>query len=412
MVIGCSLTLLVFAFPVVLADLGPGPTFYYRLLVFPADITIAVTAIAAAIVFVAQGRRSGPGVTLLGVLTLALAIAFAFHPSPQGMQTVARFAGVTGVAFALSVFRREERALAVAVLAIAALAEVALGLAQMGAGGPLGLPSFGEVADPLLDYDGVAVPRGTMHSVTALAGLGLVTATLVAREGLAAAFAGPVFAAAGIASALVGITFSRAAALGLTAACAALALGARMRPRRVAAALVCLALGAAIPAVYFHTGWQHRANLSLSGRDVITEQALGLIWDSPIVGVGPGRSLFALPEKYPDPPRFGYQPAHAFPLIATVEGGTAAGAVSVALLLVLAWRARRDMRALAIYLAFVPVVLTDHYPYTFLQGQVLLAAWIGSLDGLAGEAALALPADRLVRRLFGRRFGLVFRRAR
>ena len=71
--------------------------------------------------------------------------------------------------------------------------------------------------------------------------------------------------------------------------------------------------------------------------------------------------------------------------LAAVEGGLLAGALAVALLVVLGWRARRDIRALALFLAFIPLVLTDHYPYTYLQGLVLLGTWVGALDGLARE---------------------------
>jgi len=34
----------------------------------------------------------------------------------------------------------------------------------------------------------------------------------------------------------------------------------------------------------------------------------------------------------------------------------------------------------------VPVVLTEHYPYTYLQGVVLLGVWVGALDGLSAPA--------------------------
>jgi hypothetical protein len=72
-----------------------------------------------------------------------------------------------------------------------------------------------------------------------------------------------------------------------------------------------------------------------------------------------------------------------------------AGAVALALVIALAWRARHDLAAAALYLAFLPFVLTDHYPYTYLQGVILLAAWIGALDGLARQAPLLPPHERI-----------------
>lgn len=402
MVVAATITLLVFAFPVPLADLGPGPTFYYRLIVYPADVTLTVAALAAIAALLARGPRPGTGTTLLFALTASLAVALVFHPSAQGLQTVARFAGATALSYGLSRLGRDERILPAAMLGLVSLAEVGLGLGQMVRGAPLGLPSFGEVADPLLLYGSVASPRGTLHALPLLAGLGLVAAPLLVREGLERVRATVFFAAGGLAAALVGMTFSRGAALGLALAVAALVAGLGTDRRRVMRAAACLVIGAAIPAALFFDGWQHRATLSVSGRDTITEQAWTLIAEAPLTGVGPGRSVFALAERFPDPPRFGYQPGHALPLVAAVEGGVIGGALAVALLVTLGWRARRDLRAVAIFVAFLPAVLTDHYTYTYLQGQVLLAIWVGTLDGLAADPSAALGLDPRLRRLLPR----------
>lgn len=399
MVVAATITLLVFAFPVPLADLGPGPSFYHRLIVYPADLTLALTALAAILTLLTRGPRPGAGTTLLLALTASLAVAFVFHPSEQGIQTVARFAGASALAYALSRLGRDERLLPAGMLAFVALAEVTLGLGQMVRGSPLGLPSFGEVADPLLLYGDVASPRGTLHALPILAGLGLVIAPLLVREGLERSRSMLFFAAAGVAAALIGMTFSRGALMGLALATGALFLGLRDDRRRVTRAVACLVIGAAVPAALFFGGWQHRSNLSLSGRDTITEQAVALITDAPLTGVGPGRSLFALEERFPVPPRFGYQPAHGLPLIATVEGGVVAGALAVGLLITIGWRARRDLRAIAIFAAFLPAVLTDHYSYTYLQGQVLLAIWVGTLDGLAADPGATFGVGPRLRRL-------------
>jgi len=117
-----------------------------------------------------------------------------------------------------------------------------------------------------------------------------------------------------------------------------------------------------------------------------------LIASSPLVGIGPGRSVYVERERYPVQPAIvGYAPAHDLPLLAAVEGGVVAGAIAVALLVALGWRARRDVRALAAFLAFLPLVLLDHYTYTYLQGLVLLAVWVGTLDGLASASPVLAP---------------------
>jgi O-antigen ligase len=389
LVVATGLTLFAFAFPTVLADLGPGPLFIYRLLIFPADLTLAVVALAAVAVAVRQRTWPALGTALLGSLTLALAVALAFNPSPQGLFTVARFAGATGLAFAISKLDRDERLLAVGVLATVTFAQLGLAIAQEIHGGPLGLPSFGETADPLLDY-GPLAPRGTMHGQYVLAGISLIAALLLARETFERTWPYLWSGLAGIAIVPVGMTMSRAAALGVALACGALALGFRRRPRLIAAAILCLALGFGLTAVAFRAGWLVKVSVgvtSAQGRETLNDEAFAMIASSPLIGIGPGRSVFVLRERYPIPPVLvGYQPEHSLPLLAAVEGGVVAGALMVALLVALGWRARRDVRALALFGAFLPFVLTDHYPYTLLQGLVLLGVWVGALDGLSSPA--------------------------
>jgi hypothetical protein len=388
MVVATALTLFAFAFPVVLADLGPGPLFFYRLLIFPADLALAVTAATATVVAFRQRSRPGLGTALLGMLTVALAVALAVHPSPQGLFIVARFAGATGLAFAISKLDRDERLLAVGVFAAVALAQLGLAVAQELHGGPLGLSSFGEIADPLLDY-GLLAPRGTMHAQYVLAGLSLIAALLLVRESFERRRPLVWSILGGIAVIPVGMTMGRAAALGVALACGALALRFSRQRRLVITAILCLSLGAGLTALAFRDSWLAKAAIgaSANGRDTLTEEAFALIADSPLVGVGPGRSVFVLRERYPVPPALvGYQPVHDVPLLAAVEGGIVAGAIAVVLLLALAWRSRRDVRALALFGSFLPIVLTDHYPYTFLQGVVLLGVWVGALDGLSSPA--------------------------
>jgi len=106
LIVATGLTLFVFAFPVLLADLGPGPYFYLRLLIFPADLTLAVVLLAAIAVARAERSWPPPGTTLLCLLTASLAVALVFHPSPQGLLLVARFAGGCALAFTIARARR------------------------------------------------------------------------------------------------------------------------------------------------------------------------------------------------------------------------------------------------------------------------------------------------------------------
>lgn len=404
LVIATTLTLFVFAFPVVLADLGPGPVFYYRLLIFPADLTLAVTAVAAIVVGLRQRTRPALGSALLGALTIVLAVALAVHPSALGLLDVLRLAGVTALAFGVSRLSRDERLLVVGVVAVVAFAQLGLAIAQELHGGPLGLPSFGEVADPLLDY-GPLSPRGTMHGQSVLAGFSLIAALLLVRESFERQRPLIWSVLGGIAIVPVGMTFTRSAVLGLVLACGALGLAFFRRPRFVTAAILCLALGFGLTALVFRAGWTLKAasgTASIDERASLTSEAVDLIERSPLLGVGPGRAILALEERYPIPPAsIGYNPPHDLPLLAAVEGGVVAGLIAVALLVALAWRARRDVRALALFLTFLPFVLLEHYTYTYLQGMILLAVWVGALDGLAIAPPILEP-DTWVQRILAR----------
>jgi O-antigen ligase len=391
MVVAAALTLFVFAFPVVLADLGPGPYFYLRILLFPADLTLAVLIVAAIGVALAERSWPSPATAVLCLLTASLALALAFDPSPQGVLLVARFAGASALAFTIARARPDEKVLLIGTFAVVAFVQAGLAAAQIANGGPLGLPSFGEVADPLLDYNGALAPRGTMHTQYIIGALSLLAAVLLIREGLERPQTHRWLVLAGIAVAPVGTGFSRALALAVGLACGALALGLRRRPRAFAGAILALALGFGLTAIVFRAGWLLKSEATLAtplnGRDLLFQESLELIADSPLVGVGPARSVEAKQDKYPiPPPVVGYQPAHELPVLVATEAGLPAGIIAVALLIVLGWRARHDPRALALYLAFIPVVLTEHYPYTYLQGVVLLGVWIGALDGLSAPA--------------------------
>jgi O-antigen ligase len=408
MVLGLALTLFVFAFPVVLADLGPGPFFWYRLLVFPADLTLAATVLAVAWIALRTRARPGVGTMLLGALTLILGIAWAIHPSPQGVQIVLRFVGATAFAYGFQLLRRDERILQVGVLGIVTAIQLGIAVAQMVNQGPLGLPSFGEVADPLLNYLGTYVPRGTMHAQYVLAGLALLTVFLMVREGLAAARS-IVFVGAGALATIVGLTLSRAAAASLVLGCGVLLVGARTRRRELVEASGAVALGALVAAVICLPGWTVRAGtgLGLTGREALIDESWSLIAEAPLTGVGPGRSTLVMQERFPDLPWYDYLPPHGLPLIATVEGGIGAGAIAIALLIAPAWRARRDVRALAVYASFIGLLLTDQFPYNFLQGVIMLGLWVGALDGLARDTSEAIPIDEALTRFLWRRLDRV-----
>jgi hypothetical protein len=389
LVLGVALTCALFTFPVILVMLASGPLFYYHVLALLADIPLAIAVAAVAARAIAERRRPNtPAVLALGLLA-ALSLAFAVHPSAQGAQLIVRAAAAIALAVGIVWLRgRETWPLVIAALGATAIAQAALAVAQVLHRGPLGIPSLGEFADPLQPFGAEVAPRGTMYQQYLLAALGLLAALLLVSEGLRRARPAPWLAAAGIAIVPVGLTYSRSALAGLAVACLGLAVAGRARPRRHALAVAALLIGTGIPALLTFDGWTSRAGSAIdpSGRDVEYREGLDLYATSPVIGIGPGRMVIALGEHgIAGPDRFGYQPVHGVPLLLTVEAGPLAGALTVALLAAVAWRARRSPIALAIFAVYLPFVLLDHFPYTHAQGLVLSGIWLGAVIALARE---------------------------
>lgn len=385
-VLGVALTALLFPFPVILVQLADDPLFYYRVVILVADVPLAAAAIAAVLELVIRHRRPTPPIVVGAALVAALGLALLVHPSAQGAQTVVRLAAVVALAAAVTTFRADERAVAVAAFGVSAIGQTALALAQLGHGGPLGYTALGEFADPLLGVGDALAPRGTMYHPYVLAGFALVAATVLCAQGLRAARPWPWLAAASLAIVPVGLSYSRGAAFGLLAVCAALAIGLRGRLGAHVLAIALLLAGAGIPALATLDAWTARAETTFTGRpirEILAGQGLALLASAPVTGIGPGRSVIALRAK--ETAKAGSivlaQPVHDVPLLAAVEGGPLAGTLATALLGCLAWRVRARPSALAVLVGFLPFVLLDHYPYTHAQGLVMFGIWLGSLAG-------------------------------
>jgi len=396
LVVALALTLFVNAFPVVILDLGGRPEFFYRLLIFPGDIGLVVIVLAVIPLLGMRRVRVEPATALLGILAVLLVIAWAFHPSPQGAMIVLRCIGATAVACAVSSLEPHERIVVIGTLAAAALMQEAIAIAQIANRMPLGIPSFGEVANPFLVYGGTPAPRGTMHGQYLLGGLALMTSMLVAREALERRRS-VLAVLAGIVAVPVGFTFGRAMLGAVLLSTTVLAVGDRRERRLLLTTAGAIAGAVLLTVALTFAGWTDRLTYTIAnGRDVLFEEARAMIASSPLVGVGPGRSIELLREMFPGRPDSEYQPAHAMPVLAAVEGGLAAGGVVLVMLGVLGWRTRRDVRAAALLLAYLPAVLTDQYALDFAQGLVMLGLWVGALDGLAARPVAAVPFDRAI----------------
>ena len=76
----------------------------------------------------------------------------------------------------------------------------------------------------------------------------------------------------------------------------------------------------------------------------------------------------------------------AAPLLVAAEGGIPAGVLTTALLLAAGWRAYVGGRAgLALYGAYLPFVVLDHFPYSVPLGLIVTGIWLGVIELLARD---------------------------
>jgi hypothetical protein len=389
------LAVVLMPFPVFFTNLSEARGGYdFQAPVFFSDLCLAVLIIAVAprLLQRLRARTLGVGAVCWLIVTVLMTVAFVAHPAVRGGLAVFRLFGTLALIVVVSdvVATVERKILLVTVAATAGL-QTLIAVLQLARHRPVGLERLGEFPDPFFRYGSALLPQGTMVHPYVLAGFALVTAFILIPVAMRAARPIPWLAAVAVVIAPIGFTYSRAAAIGLAAAGACVAVGLLGRERRrTAAALVALAVGFGVPALVWSDGWRQRAsqttgatsaNQLSTNRTYLFKQADGLIVDHPVLGVGTGRYVIALKNKIHVDPKGVFKPVHNVPLLIAAEGGIPAGLAFTALLVLLGWQAFRTGRlTLALYVVYMPFVLLDHFPYTFAQGLVTTGLWIGVLD--------------------------------
>lgn len=393
MLVVLGLAIVLLPFPALLAYETADPLSTDAARLFLPDIPIALVTILAAVAVARAGRRAVPGPIGIALVTLAmLALSLAAHPSAYGAELVLRFAGGLGIATAIANVARGDERLLVAALGVSAALQTFLGIAQAVAGTPLGLTPLGEISDPIYRVGGAPAPRGTMHHNYVLSALGFVAAggcIAMARDARRRA---PWIAAAALAVVPVGMSYSRNALLALGIGVAALAPGAVRGSRVHRLALAALVVGAGLPALVEHDGWAARTEATVSfrtDRPQLIAQALPIIAEHPLLGVGPGSYYDALDDlerRSPGTVRVRQVP-HSVPVLLAAVAGIVAGAAMLAAIAYAGWRAlRAGGVAIASFGMFAPFVLNEQFPYMFAQGGPLLGIWLGLLTVLSRGA--------------------------
>jgi hypothetical protein len=311
-----------------------------------------------------------------------------------------RWAAVVALGLTIASVRRDGRILVLGALALVTLTHVAVALAERAHGGPLGLDTLGESS--AYDIGGRYASSGlTVHPYLLAAWCAVAGAGLLALGGRRGPGHRLLTLAGAVAFGGIGLSMSRAGAIGAVLALGALAFAWRrqaLRSRLVPVAAAAAAFGAGI--LLNLGGWLARAGQTggrdsvTSGRGALLRQAWPLLRDHLALGVGPGRYVLAL-EQRPGLVALSQQsprPVHVTPLLLVVEGGilVVPALVLVTLAVVRACRLG-GVPAVAVALAMVPFLALDHLAWSYPQGLVLTGVWLGVLDLLGRKAEDATP---------------------
>lgn len=327
-------------------------------------------------------------------LALIFLGSFAANPSWLGLSLGLRLvAGLCAMALVGVVWpHREARTLVLGSIAAVGALQAVLAMVQSARGVAFGIDLL-DFSGPLYPFGSSRAGRGGLTHPYHLAVL-LVVAQGAALLGLRLERGDrrPWLLALVLASAGIGVTYTRAGAIGQVALVACLLLG-RADRRALRAAAVAIVLGLGVGGLAFGDGWLARGATTTgadgssnpdSSRSVRLAEARELIEDHPLTGVGPGRYVDALAEVE----REEYLPAHNLIAHSAAELGLLGGAAVLALLGLLVLRAwRGGAWAMALFLPIAPFLLLDAYPYVFATGIATSGLWLGLLRAASTGAA-------------------------
>jgi O-antigen ligase len=392
-----ALAVILMPFPLLVAG-ALSPDGVERALLLLNDVPLlALAAVTLPALIAALRRRSvGAGVALAVAIVAVFTVSFAIQPSLHGVQVVGRVVGLLGLAAAIAALPPRFTLSVVVIVCAVAIGQTLLALAQLATAGPLGLTILGESQAPLYARGNAFAPRGTMTREYSLLLLGLVAGALAIGQAATDRRTWMWSVVAAVCAIPLGVTFSRDAVAGVALG----AIGHLMHPsgrRRAAVTALAafVAAGAFAGALAWH-GWAERVDQALGDRpedaavdrETLARQAVALIAERPLSGVGVGRYEVAVSQRVAAGTAVGpdWTP-HDIPLWVAAETGIPAAALITGLVVVVgvrAWRAGPAARLL--FFAVIPFWIFDDLVLTHDQGIVLSGIWLGMIDRYASRA--------------------------
>ena len=390
-----AIALLPFDVEMRLTEYGGFSDLQHRVSYFPFDIPLLLLTLLSVGPILRLPRGTARRFLVFSAAFLLLtAIALAFHPSPRGGQVLIRLAVniivpvVTWITLP-GLWRRR----AVVVLVGSAVLQSLLAVVQTVRGEPLGLTVIGE--HPWLEVFGdVFAAKGTFVHHYVLAAFALLACGAATISFLRSR--DHVWLVAVVISAIpIGITYSRMAALGTVAVAGVLAVAWFRGRRETLPVLIAFLVGVGVPGLLTVDSWIGRAepiaaesfaDAITNNRVTLAKQALDLIEDAPIVGIGPGLYVLELEDRLGAAEDEQVFPVHMVPLLVAAEIGIPAGLYIVVMIGGLGWAAtRRGTGAMAVYVSFLPFLFFDHFPYDNFQGLTMSGIWMALILGPADD---------------------------
>jgi O-antigen ligase len=242
--------------------------------------------------------------------------------------------------------------------------------------------------------DGVLRPQGTFFHVfepALLATIALAAlATIVPTVGTDRRW--QVLAA--LAAVPIALSYSRSAALGAMLVLVFLVVAHRRKTSGALAMAIAMAIGLLIAGLVVAPGWVSRLEQSTTGgvddvslgRITLARQALTMIGDHPITGVGTAKYIPTLESDYEPDPDHPFA-VHNFALRVTAEVGIPLGLAVIALTVAAGVQAvRSGPLAAAAFMAMVPWMLFDILYYDRVYGLAVLGVWWGVVARTDGRS--------------------------
>lgn len=359
----------------------------------PLDLVWLVFVVLAIPLTVRQIRspRRQWGLIVMIVFTAWAVFSLIANPTLLGATFVARWIGAMSIVAVVGAYSWSEfRLIVAAPLVVSGVIQAAIGLWQ----------HPGPGAD-FPYYETQVVSHGTYvhHSGLALILVfGITVAAVSMPSGRKAKVAWLV--GIGVMAAALAGTLSRTGAVALILVWGAYVWGVSRSRRTYSSVLAASVIPFLFTVGLTFSGWFNRIGQSAagnarhrtSGRTTMVSEALSIIGDNPILGVGPGGYVAELARRHPTGQGWDLAPVHVVPLFAAAELGILAGAIIAAVIVAFGWRAlRTSPAALAVFFSIAVFLLFTSRTHYVPTDVALFAVWIATLDAVARPGAVANP---------------------